>query len=64
MDPIPPQILVAHIHRTGIESALRRLKAEGKDHKDALYEIIEAAKEADCAALFAAACSMYEVSPD
>ena len=60
MITIPAQILVSHIHRTGIESALRCCRAEGKDTKDALYEIIQAAKETGNTGLLAAAASMYE----
>ncbi len=53
-------VLVAHVHRTGIESAVRRLRAEGKNDKDALYEVIQAAQTADCPDLAAAACAIYE----
>jgi len=63
MDKTTALVLVAHMHRTGIESAMRRLKMDGKDTKDALYEIITAAKEADCPALMATACIMYEALP-
>ncbi len=60
----PAQVFVADVHHAGIESVLRRLRAEGKDTKDALYEIIMAAQKADCPALATTACTMYETTQD
>jgi len=64
MDKTTALVLVSHVHRTGINSAVRRLRAEGKSEKDALYEVILAAQETDHPALLAAACSMYEALPE
>jgi hypothetical protein len=60
MDPITAQILVSRIHRTGIENAVQEAAGFNKDRQQALWEIIQAAKETDCPALAATACTMYE----
>ncbi|MGD9642797.1 MAG: hypothetical protein AB7V08_08665 [Elusimicrobiales bacterium] len=66
MQPIPAQEMVSLVHTKGIEAAIERSRMiasnQGTEfsNKDALYEIILAAKHADCPMLAAAACVMYE----
>ncbi len=66
MDPIPAQVLVNNIHAQGIEAGIHHLRMVESnrginiDRKEALYQIILAAQEADCSNLAAAAIVIYE----
>jgi len=65
LNGLPAQKMISRIHYAGIEAEVSRSEAElGIKRKEALYSVILAAQAADCPALAAAACHLYETSPD